>query len=61
MLVLTRDTDQDILIGVGSVQFGEYVIRICVVGFSRGKVKIGIEAPEDLVILRSELVKETAK
>lgn len=64
MLVLTRLPGQDILIGDELVYgSGEHVIRIQVVGISGNKVRIGIEAPEDLIIIRSELVgkKETVQ
>jgi carbon storage regulator CsrA len=61
MLVLTRSEGQDILIGDESVFIGEYVVKICVLGITKGKVRIGIEAPDDLRIIRNELVrKETS-
>jgi len=63
MLVLTREPNEDILIGDEEVQVGEHVIRIRVLEITKGKVKIGIEAPDDLKILRSELArnKETVQ
>jgi len=63
MLVLTRGPNEDILIGDEEVQVGEHVIRIRVLEITKGKVKIGIEAPDDLKILRSELArnKETVQ
>jgi carbon storage regulator len=63
MLVLSRSVGEDILIGDNDVDFGDYVIKINVVEVSKGKVRIGIEAPDDLKILRSELVrnKETVQ
>lgn len=47
MLVLARKTDQAILLGDG--------IRIVVLGVSGDRVRIGIEAPRDVPILRQEL------
>ncbi|HEY2475539.1 MAG TPA: carbon storage regulator CsrA [Candidatus Cybelea sp.] len=50
MLVLTRKSNQSIMIGSE--------IRITVVGFDGDQVKIGIEAPSDVPIRRSELYDE---
>jgi carbon storage regulator len=47
MLVLARKTDQAILLGDE--------IRIVVLGVSGDRVRIGIEAPRDVPILRQEL------
>jgi carbon storage regulator len=47
MLVLTRKSNQSIMIGSE--------IRITVVGVDGDQVKIGIEAPADVPIRRSEL------
>ncbi|HLT19877.1 MAG TPA: carbon storage regulator [Thermomicrobiales bacterium] len=47
MLVLARKPDQAILLGDG--------IRIVVLGVSGDRVRIGIEAPRDVPILRQEL------
>jgi carbon storage regulator CsrA len=58
MLVLTREIGEDILIGDEGVQVGEHVVRILVCNVGNGEVKIGIEAPSDLKILRGELVRE---
>jgi carbon storage regulator len=58
MLVLSRGPEESILIGDDSVRFGEHIIKFTVLGYSGGKVRIGIEAPEDLIILREELAKE---
>ncbi len=52
MLVLTRKETQTILIG------DDIVIRIVSAGAS--SVKIGIEAPRDIRILRGELITETS-
>ncbi len=47
MLVLTRRPGESIAIGDG--------IRVTVVEVSGDRVKVGIEAPQDVVILRQEL------
>lgn len=47
MLVLTRKENQ-------SIQIGEH-ITINVLRTGNGKVKIGIDAPPDLIVLRGEL------
>ncbi len=47
MLILTRKKDESIII--------ENDIEIKVLDISEGKVKIGIEAPKDIEILRKEL------
>ena len=51
MLVLTRKKDEDIIIGED--------IRISVVSIDGDRVRIGIDAPEELTILRAELLDET--
>ncbi|MEW6661705.1 MAG: carbon storage regulator CsrA [Bacillota bacterium] len=48
MLVLTRKVGETILIGDN--------IRITVVAMEEDKVRIGIDAPRELAILRQELV-----
>jgi carbon storage regulator len=47
MLVLSRKPGEEILVGDN--------IRITVVEVNGGRVKIGVEAPADVVIHRSEL------
>jgi carbon storage regulator len=47
MLVLTRRSGERILIGDN--------IWVTVVSVERGKVRLGIEAPPDVVVLRQEL------
>lgn len=48
MLVLTRKSDESIIID------GE--IRVTVLGISGNKVRIGIEAPNDVPIRRQEII-----
>ena len=48
MLILTRKTQESIIIGDD--------IEVIVLGVQGGQVKIGIEAPKDIKILRDELV-----
>jgi carbon storage regulator len=48
MLVLTRKVNQTICIGSD--------IRITILGVTRGTVKIGLEAPNNVRILRGELL-----
>ena len=50
MLVLSRKLSQSILIGSE--------IRITVVKTDRGAVRLGIEAPADVAILREELLRD---
>ncbi len=53
MLVLTRKTNQVIYIGDN--------IRLRVVGINGDQVKIGIEAPRDIQILRDDALTRTKK
>ncbi len=48
MLVLTRKNDESIIIGDD--------IKIKVLEIADGRVKIGIDAPRDLKVLRSEVL-----
>ncbi len=48
MLVLSRKLYETILIGDN--------ITVTVVHIERGKIRLAIEAPKDVIILRSELV-----
>jgi carbon storage regulator len=52
MLVLTRKSDESIKIGEN--------VTITIVDISGGKVKIGVEAPKEIRVIRSE-VYETEK
>ena len=49
MLVLSRKCNEEIQIGNG--------IKVVVVDIGGGKVRIGIEAPKEVVVLRGELVR----
>ncbi len=53
MLILSRKKDESILIGDN--------IKITIVDFRNNLVRVGIEAPKDLTILREELVGEVAQ
>lgn len=53
MLVLTRKGGQGIIIGEN--------IRIVVLGFERDRVKLGIEAPNKVHVLREELLERDPK
>ena len=51
MLVLNRRTEESIII--------DDDIKITVLGFDRhGEVRLGIEVPEEVVIVREELLEE---
>lgn len=50
MLVLSRKTDQVVLIGED--------IEIMIVGIENGQVKIGIKAPKEINIQRKELTEK---
>jgi carbon storage regulator len=52
MLVLTRRAGERILVGSN--------IWVTVVSVERGKVRLGIEAPPDVVVLRQELFESRA-
>ena len=52
MLVLSRKLGEKIFIGDN--------ICITVVDIDRGKIRLGIEAPSDLTILRGEIVSDIA-
>jgi len=50
MLVLTRKVDESIIIGDNIV--------VKVVSIENGVVKLGIEAPKEIAIIRNELIEE---
>ncbi|PPB67209.1 carbon storage regulator CsrA [Campylobacter hyointestinalis] len=52
MLILTRKNGEAVQIGID--------IEIKIIESSKNSVKIGIEAPKSILILRSELVNEVA-
>ncbi len=47
MLVLSRDIEQSIIIGG--------TIKVTVLGFRNGQVRLGIDAPRDVPVYRSEV------
>lgn len=53
MLVLTRRTDEAVLVGD--------TIRVTVLGIEGDKVKLGVEAPISIRILREELIRQTGE
>lgn len=53
MLVLKRNVGESILIGDG--------IELTILECSNGMVKLGIEAPKDIKIVRKELIAEVKK
>lgn len=52
MLVLTRKTDERIVIGN---------ITVTVVAVKKGRVRLGVEAPRDLVVMREEIANRKSK
>ncbi len=50
MLVLARKVDESILIGEG--------ISVKVISIDKGVVKLGIDAPKSVAIVRSELIED---
>jgi carbon storage regulator len=53
MLVLSRKISEKIILDTPS---GDIVL--CITGISGGTVRVGIEAPQDVIIFRAELLKE---
>lgn len=53
MLILSRKENEEILLGND--------IKIVVVGINKGVVKLGIDAPRNMMVLRSELANEIKK
>jgi len=61
MLILTRRVNEEILLseaGIEGISLGGQTIKIVVSKITNGKARIGIEAPQGIEILRSELTKE---
>lgn len=52
MLVLSRKRQESIVI---TLETGD-VIRVVVIGIRGDKVRLGIEAPQEVAVLRSELL-----
>lgn len=52
MLILSRKEGESILLGNN--------IKITIAGISKSGVKVGIDAPKNMMILRSELAEEVA-
>jgi carbon storage regulator len=52
MLVISRKTDQTVVLG------GQIVVRVLEI--SGGRVRLGIEAPSEVTILRGELAADAA-
>jgi len=50
MLCLTRSYEQSVIINGN--------IKVTVLGIDRGYVKLGFEAPEDVIIVREELLED---
>lgn len=53
MLALTRKRNESIILAVGDVTVGVNVVDI-----DRGKVRLGIEASQEVQIFRAELIKD---
>ncbi len=53
MLVLARKTDESIIIGDD--------IHVKIISIEKGVVKLGIDAPADVSIIREELARDIAK
>ena len=53
MLVLTRKTDESIFINEN--------IEVVVLGIQGNKVRLGIEAPKDVSIIRREIIAEISQ
>lgn len=51
MLILTRKIDQSVYINVG-----DKLIKVIVLGVEGDRVKLGFDAGQEVVIMRSELV-----
>lgn len=54
MLILSRNAREKIIIDLGE----KGVVEVMIVDIERGKVRLGIEAPHEIPIVRQELLKE---
>ena len=59
MLVLTRRLQQQLVISTDGNDAHDIVVQV--LGVDRQVVKLGIQAPDDVRILRAELLEETAE
>ena len=57
MLVLSRKRDEKILVKVPGIEKG---IEVTVVQIDQSRVRLGFNAPENVTILRSELIAKDA-
>ncbi len=55
MLVLSRSTGESIVLSTRSTPSGEETIIATITVVSNGRCKLGIEAPQEVRILRGEL------
>lgn len=53
MLILTRNINETVVIGDD--------IRVTVINIVNGQVRLGVEAPKDVVIYREEFYEETQR
>lgn len=54
MLVLTRNEEQSLIFRVNGIEFNVAILQV------RGnKVRVGIDAPKEVVVIRSEIDHET--
>ena len=64
MLILTRNVDQSFVIHVPpSLESREICVTVCDVRsgvLTKGSTQIGVDAPRDCIVLRSELLKKDA-
>lgn len=55
-MILSRKLNQSIVIGDGVNQ-----IRVVIYGIDRDRVKIGVDAPRETLVLRDELTRRKGK
>ena len=56
MLVLSRRTDESVILTIGDI-----TIRVIVFEASQGKVRLGIEAPKEVAVCRDDAVVKEKK